>query len=277
MLRGEMLDAMMRDTVAKFLDSSWSQAPDTETSRSQLFEICTRPASVVFQLLRARLQIFPYRLMALLESRTLATARELLAIPVCMRDELATYFLDKYPTPELLANSDDAWQSLHAMASTLECTTFAVECLHAGNTRRSKSVTHTHRKHLSNVALHHAACAAPAVLGRPLPQSSQPRKKTRGRPRKRKLAACANDEDEGNDELESGAPALKRRGGGGAWRAFVHHQVHHLGEPCDFGALAVRYRMLEDGERDFYEQLGSQGLSTQLPETQIGLGTKHLL
>ena len=171
---GTAFDEMMRAALQTFKDFQWPTCPDTDMNRSWVFRLTMRPASVVFQLFRVRLQMFPYKLLSLLDNRSVQTAREILSVPECLHDHMAKYLCSEFRTAEELAASDEAFQILHCIASLLQCTTFGVECLHSSNTRRSKCVTHTHRRHIAQVGLHHVPWAGPTWMkSPPTPKTSK--------------------------------------------------------------------------------------------------------
>ena len=207
LMLGVSLHEAMQDELVTFKTFLWPTCPDTEMNRSWIFRLTMRAAAVIYQLLRVRLSMFPYRLLALLDNRTVKTAQEILSVPPCLRDHLAKYLLNQFRTPEELVSLAEAWQILHGIASLQQCTTYGVECLHSGNTRRSKSVTHTHRRHVSQIALHHhVPWAGPTWMTSPKIKESG---KKKGRPPKRKnMESAMGDEDEE-------PRAHRRRGGGG--------------------------------------------------------------
>ena len=258
---GIALDEAMRDALRTFKTFEWPTCPDTEMNRSWLFRMTMRPAAVIYQLLRLRLSMFPYKLLTLLENRTLQTAQDILSVPPCLRDHLAKYVCNEFDTPEKLVSSDEAWHILHAIASMLDCTTFGVECLHSSNTRRSKSVTHTHRPHIAQVALHHVPWAGPTWMRTPSKKESAKRK---GRPPKRKAV---------DGDVEP--PPRRRRGGGGPWRAFVHYHVQVLQEVADFAVLGAKYRALSQADLEWYRELGHHGTQKGFPKKKKGPPKRH--
>lgn len=69
-----------------------------------------------------------------------------------------------------------------------------------------------------------------------------------------------SDDCDDGEQAAHGDDARVRRGGGGAWRAFIHQSCAGVsGRRPDLQALAEAYRNLSDEEKDRLRELGKQG------------------
>eukprot|EP00971_Amphidinium_carterae_P103369 2046509-Amphidinium_carterae.1 len=185
----------------------------------------------------------------------------------------------KYSTAEQLCSNTDFLQTLAAMAFLLVGSTFSTERTHSKNARRVRVAAHTNVKSIENMALSHVGAARPAWMQRALESHGQKRKK--GDIQFPLAAATHSDRNATAGSADTTAVGEKRRGGGGAWRAFLHYRVHHLGEHNDFKKLGQQYAELQPHEKQWYKELGAQGvhlsdfshLTTNMHYTNLHLAT----
>ena len=183
--------------------------------------------ATIFQQVTLRVQGFPFRLLKLLVDASPEIAQEILDTPACLLDELSSSLLRKYNTSELLRLDTDLKQTLFAFSHMVLGTTFTTERLHSKHSRRNRSDTHA--KTLDQFALLHSTWLGPDCF---LPPSDARPKGPIGRPRKSSkvdnavTASCPSDQPK----------PKKRKGGGGAWRAFIHHRCEQ-GEAANFAVF----------------------------------------
>eukprot|EP00971_Amphidinium_carterae_P277381 5504964-Amphidinium_carterae.8 len=250
----------------------WPLQGDTEKQRTKLFATALRSPATVHHLLSVRLAGYPFRVFALLDDdfRTLASAKSMLETPQCLLDPLTKHLFEQYSTPEALCSNDDFLQTLSAIAFLLIGTTFSTERTHSSNSRRAKAAAQTNVKPVEALALAHVAKTRPLWLQTKPEEEFLPRKI--GRPRKQsgQLHAVENAQDNNNalagniGETHEVLHPKQRRGGGGAWRAYIHHQVHVLNQRADFKALAEEYRSLSPEELQWYRAMGCQGTAHRI-------------
>ena len=239
------INAMLQNNAIIFFDPALNPVPDDEGNRSLWLQACMRPAAAVYQLLGVKVEGFPYKLFSLLEDRTHENAQMIAQAPPCMLDDFSAQILQQFPTVASLTSSSDLVHILGCCATMVAGTTFSTERLHSGNARRSRAAAHTHKRGVEQLAMQSSSWAAPSWL-RPPQRKGQKEHKKLG-PKKRK-------------ESTSEAPkAKKSRGGGGAWRAFVHHQIQHAGEKNDFKMLATKFANLDASTMQYYRELGAMG------------------
>ena len=237
----------MKDTSAWGLQ----ETGDTEALRSLIFASSMRGPAAVFQTITTPLCGFPWKIFSLLNDASLENAASILRTPYCLLDPWSREIVAKYPSEEALSADTDLRQMLLMVAQTLLHTTFTVERAHARNARRSRATAHTWVKSIEALALPHMASSGPPWLSTLSQQASVASKAPRrGRPAKRK-----EHEPPGEDSLR----LKRRRGGGGAWRAFIHHQTKSLGRAVDFAALREQYVDLSPHDREYYRNLGRLG------------------
>ena len=238
----------MKAVARQMVDASlWDldNVNDTEDLRSTIHRFGFRAAAMVFQMVSVRLQGFPWKLFALMEDNSEQKAEEVLRTPHCMLDPLSRQLLQTYGTTDQLRFDSNFHQTLSALALFVVGTTYDVECMHSRHTRSTRAGTSAVA--VENFGLDHAAWVGPDFL-LPLPQVHQ--KKKGGRPIKRKAQV----------EGASRQPKRKkRRGGGGPWRAFIHHQVSICNQPNNLKALAQQYNNLSEPDLLWYKNLGKTG------------------
>ena len=248
------LNSMLQLSALNIHDEAvWPREPRTEKHFTKIFAVAMRSPATVWQLVCLRTQHFPFKMFSLLqtEKRTMDYARELLATPHCLLDEMSSRLLAAYPTPFDLCHNETFLQTLSAVALVWTGTTYSTERLHSRNARQGRAAAHTNIKTLEDLAVKHCASSGPAWLEAPAQTSvtSETRKRPLGRPPRQ------------DSKKRRGGQGKRPRGGGGPWRAFIHHQVHHLHKRPSFGELAAEYKRLSPQQHAFYTELGEQGLN----------------
>ena len=239
---GEDFKAFLGNSWTVFMSETlWKDYSQTERFRSDLFKNVFRPASVVWQLAIRRCQGYPYKLFRFLSSNNAdfqqAFANEVLhETPSCMLDSWTRSFLSIHDTIEKLC-SPEAQQILTLVAVAACGSTYSTERLHSCNLRRAKSRL-THAPDIQHLGLGHMGSSGPPWL--PSLLETAPSARPRGRPRKNKVA--------------------KRRGGGGAWRAFCHMQMGGQSFSKEtVQALAEAYHKLSPEQKQIYVEMGKAG------------------
>ena len=223
----------------------WQQVLQTERRANKLFRLSTKFQGLLFDLLWVRYAGWPYRLVDLL-SEDPAVQEEgqacLLSARPCMLDEYSLNFRDAYPTKQDMSSAA-AKAELFTVLATLVGTTFDTERLHSTNLRRLKARKQTHRMALHDIALCHMGVAATKVTAAVYKDESLPH---------------MQHVPETSNTAKGKKPG---RGGGGAWRAFVHIEGQTKlgsGKP-DFRELARRYSYLTPDQKRFYQDVGYRG------------------
>ena len=174
----------------------------------------------------------PYSVFALLapeEQARVDAQNKLCSTPRCMWDQLYTLLRSKFPEDQELLQTD-CQAVLLALAAVYAVDISAIESRHA-STR--EFTTLRSRGWVPNLE----AVGSKFVTQRYANAPSQTERQ-----------ASASD----------GAPAKARRGGGGAWRAFVA-DVSSGSQIKDFRSLGEQYRALSDAERAHYQEAGAAG------------------
>eukprot|EP00971_Amphidinium_carterae_P197923 3928156-Amphidinium_carterae.1 len=239
------LQQLMKQTWAGMQDPwSWEFFPETECLRSELCKLSLRPAAVCNELIVLRCRRYPHKLFQLVGA--CADARDSMAdavlnTPPCLLDRFSKAFLDIYKNVEALTSAESIC-TLTALAHKAQLTTFSTERLHSRNLRQSRKRVETWRCPLPQLALPHIArCGNTASL-----TSGTDCKKDnkRGRPRK---VHC--DEEK---------PCKK--GGGGAWRAFISHKFSgQKMTPNLLHMAGQEYRALSADEKAYFQTVGRAG------------------
>eukprot|EP00971_Amphidinium_carterae_P352314 6492542-Amphidinium_carterae.1 len=219
-----------------------------EAWRTHIFKLAWRPAAVIFQLIMVRCMQLPYALFKLLDPNTDKTevAAALLNTPLCKRDGFSKRHMRSFNTVAKLTSAESI-AILTAIAKKGQASIYTTERLHSGNLRWKKARSSTHQPDVAHLALGHMAHAYPKWSGiRPAGKNESQRKSS---------AIAGPTAAEATGELQK-----KRRGGGGAWRAYVQHQtqgVHIATE--DFVRLRSGYRQLTAEQREWYKEYGKAG------------------
>ena len=257
--RGDFLRSHLQDCFVQMkTEQLWSLFYPSEALASVLLQMCMRPAAVVFQLIWIRTQTYPYKLFTLLEGGTEEALREvandILSSPTCAMDSFTKDMLRRYPDTEALI-SQEFRAILEIIAGQLQCSTFTTERLHSKNLRRTKMRVAVRRADIQDIGLAHVGYCGPAFGNEIDMMAAQPSK--RGRPKKGSLG---KESLEDSTTAELVPKALKIAGGGGAFRAYLHHQIggQRWTAPM-MRDLAARYRALGEEERAKYREIGEAG------------------
>ena len=241
----KFLAAMMDQFVATKL---WSMFTPSERMRSTLLRLTMRPSAVCFQLVLVRSQENPFALFKLLDpaSDKDTLANQLLQTPPCTLDAFTKAFTHIFDTVDKV-KGDDALEVLRLIAVQSRCSTYSTERLHSRNLRRAKSRAVTHHISVADLALPHLAYSGPTFLHDIVNEPVQDR-------HSRKRTHPPGEDKPSNKKL--------RTGGGGAWRAFIHHRLggRKLTGPL-VQALRDDYHTLTINEKRYYNELGMAGHS----------------
>ena len=196
----------------------------TSSLRSLRFRLLASAMSSLHVLLRMSHRSLKYQIFRALEG--IKENTELIAAwPVCMRDELSAKLLERYPDEPALSGPE-AQCLLEGLCSFLPCNIAAVECVHAKNREhtllRSRGWVPTletiSAKHLCSFS-NHAVCQE------------------------------MDGHDEGGADKSRTRNSRQRRGGGGAFRAYVHDRCARAGKSMHqvgLRMLATEYHALTD-------------------------------
>ena len=228
--------AALQSQAAKLEDSPmWLMLPATETSSSLVFKTFVRVMASIFDLLIARFRTYPLRLLDLLSSdeheRDLAIT-EFLSAPPCVLDDFSAYFKKTHPTAEALKDTANMFPLRVLMTQ-----------VHSRNLRRQRARTMTHNIELSELGLGLVARSMPPLLV-PLHQHEMKKNKEIG------------------DDNDVSSTKKMSKGGGGAWRAFVHsHGQLRPSQPrpvkvVDMRSLGQRYAELTEADKEVYRAAG---------------------
>ena len=287
--RGYGLQTMSKESwFASFMTASmtmlrtpgtWDHLLHSEMLSHKMSLTVLRMTTVIYELCFLPSRLFPQRLYQLAE---LSEGRREIAAGIidaaaCTKDPFTLWFQGLYPTVEQMV-SPEATALLTSLMSMSDGHTYSTERAHSRNLRHSKLRVQTHRVDLAWLSAphQHAACApwAPElhpqdnVLGLGARARRGAKRKRRG---VRQVVAGGNveipepdpDRDvvlgaraEEEAELQAGgAPRrVKRRGAGGAWRAFLHGTGLQASPEA-----AAAYRNLSEERMAFFSNLGQQG------------------
>ena len=249
---GQLTSPLMASVVHSARDPmEWRNCPHTEAAASSIVSVTLRVAALTCYELELPFQGYPYKLMDLLrpvrptvqqDAEWQESVAVFLSAPPCCLDSFSLAFRRRFSTPEQL-EAQRCQQLLHCLCLQLDCTTYTTERLHSTNARRVQA-----RRSTRSLSL--AQAAAFQTEGVPLAcrhfKKLQSQATAPAPSRKRKL----HDEDESKERP-------KRRGAGGAWRAFIHTNGQGIGR-TDFADLAGQYWALSDEEYQHFAQLGKQ-------------------
>eukprot|EP00971_Amphidinium_carterae_P096123 1902085-Amphidinium_carterae.2 len=221
------INSMLQRAAVNFQDATLLPRYDNESNRTLWFKSTFRSAACVYQLLSVRVSGFPWRLLSIIEDKSRDNLKHMLDTPPCMLDDLSASILTKYNTIEALSGNE-----VHHLICGLGQ-------LIAGTT-----------KSVDELAMSNLAWSGPSYLKPPVSEFKVKEKQKVGRKRKHALAVATD-------------PPAKRRGGGGAWRAFTHYQTAVTGAKADWAVLKEQYRTMkaEDPETfSYFAELGKLGL-----------------
>ena len=216
----------------------------TESAQALMFCALSRASGAMHQLLFMRRQGFPLQLFRLLSEPSIELATSFLDTAPCLRDELTTEMLKRFPTPQELTGST-AYAILAAIAARREYDICAIECRHASCRRVVASTAQTWSRSLEHVSAHWTV--------------RQHRLQWEALHGKIKATSEA-----GNIEDPDARPQKKKRARS-PWVAFMHEQLqgHSWGRLNRERAQQIkeRYRQLSAEERERYVQ-GAAAAST---------------
>lgn len=178
--------------------------------RSWAFRTISRCGCAMHQLLRSRHRQNPYLLFKIL----IGHIDEIISVPSCLRDELASKFFKRFPTRSA-ATSPEAMAVLQGIALASDTDISAMESRHA-ITRRFTTLRslQTWTASLEDVNVQWIMKQAAATSAKPKFKRMETESQTQERKR------------HGRGKHRHGPGG--KGGGGGAWRAFLH--VRHAGE-----------------------------------------------
>eukprot|EP00971_Amphidinium_carterae_P349429 6491015-Amphidinium_carterae.3 len=235
--------------------SLWDHLLPTERTASMVFKTCTRAQALTYDLLVLRNRAYPQKLVALVEGDFYSihcAIAELLTAPPCCLDPFTAKLRSAYPQADDLAGGE-CQTLLRATLRHVSGTTYDTERLHSRNARRQLSRRMTHRPRACDLAIQHAGRGFPACVAGVF--------EIRGKHSQKGHKVHEPIVEQVEDQTQ------KRRGSGGAWRAFLHCEAQRLQKdqpigpraPFDFLGLAAKYKTLTDAEKDKYRRLGKQG------------------
>ena len=247
---GQSWEAALEKSLTALRDRKrWSCVLQTEEQSNLIFRSVMRMQASIHDLLKMRFATYPLQLLdLLLDPRDLKktpeaeeAALQLLTAKTCMLDSFSQHIRASFESPGALLGAD-CQAILRVVLQTLVGTTFRVETLHSVNLRRLKSRCMTHAISLADVAVTHAGSTAPLIAtvlqntGRDTERSD---KKAQG------------------PETRDAKGVKKRRGGGGAWRTYMHLVCAKEGTHQPFQKDVVqRYNALSVEERKHLQLIG---------------------
>ena len=250
LLHGQSWEAALERSFVALRDKKhWSCVIQTEEQSNFIFRTFVRFEAAVHDLLKMRFTTYPLRLLELLlDPRSLEptpaaqeAALQLLTSKACMLDSYSLHVRDSFASVEALLGAD-CQAMLRVVLQTLVGTTFRVETLHSLNLRRLRSRSMSHPIDLADVAVTHVGCTAPLIA-----TVLQQAESEVGRLTKTHKGTQKN----------QGSGTKQRRGGGGAWRTFVHIEASKEPTHQPLGRnLAERYRALSIEEKKNLELIG---------------------
>ena len=179
---------------------TWEHWNETEQFRSRLLRVFMRCAACVYQLVETRVRGYPFALLSMLQAgQEQATAAAVQSTSSCMLDRWSRKFLATFPGQQL--TGDDAIATLRLLAELGLGTTFSTERLHSKNLNRAKQ-RQTRKADLHYLSLAHMGFSSPTATLESPPSTRISTGRGPGRPRKDR-------------------PEKQKRGGGGAWRAYI--------------------------------------------------------
>ena len=164
-----------------------------------------------------------------------------------MIDNWTARLFQKFPSPEELVG-EDSLAVIGTLAIAIETSTSRTESAHSQNFRHIKSRVQSRQMSAATVALKGAAFVGPTWMHQLVePHKNKPQAKKRGRPAKHK----------GRQE----GAQKRRRGGGGAWRAFCHtFSQNRAYTRASLREQAQEYNNLSQDDWDRFNDLGKLGL-----------------
>ena len=187
-------------------------------------------------------QGYPYKLVDLLAAEQVTkdlSLAELYTAESCMLDSYAASLREKFPEPQDLINHATFAVELRVVLEHICGCTFSTERLHSRTGRAVKHRHMSHRPAVQDLGLPFAAQGAP-------PWTSHVGLRKEERKEERKQHAEETKLAEPTEKVKSTAKVKSKRGGGGAWRAYIHQQAQEVAakKSVSFSALARGYRNL---------------------------------
>ena len=244
---GEFIDIALRDSAQLLRNGNlFKHLPQTEAHASAVFKIAVRVQALMHHQLIMHTRRWPWRLVDIVNSdeveRSIAIL-ELLSAPQCLLDSFSRKVREEWPEAEQIASPIGQAQ-LRIALQQLTGTVYGTERLHSVNQRRAHSRRLTTNLRAHDLGSYHAGSAQPVCSG----ELFQPKLVTS------KKRPCT-DQAQGRREVK------KRKGGGGAMRAFMHIRAQELSGQqgqgrFDFKELHRQYAALTAEQKTFYENLG---------------------
>ena len=195
-------------------------------NRKLRFSIASAGACALHSFLRLRRQMLPYQMFMLLVDPSIRRVESLLDLPQCFRDELSQKLMDRFGSD---LNGAEALAVLEALASTIAVDVASIE---AG---------HSSAREFASLRSRGWTSSLEAVASRFLLLQ--------------RLGACASQKPSSKPTKKDGHK--KRRGGGGAWRAFVHHNAKGVKLTARLAAsLSAAYHDLSEADWQRYSEAG---------------------
>ena len=257
---------------------NWNHVIPSEMLATKQVLTVLRMVSVVYELCVLASRRFPERLFKLVGAEAdirAAIALDIVEAPGCVKDQFCLWFLSLYPTVEAL-QSAESLATLTAVMHMSDGHTLSTERAHSRNLRCSKQRVQTHKIDLPWLASQQQHSATPPWAfevqhtARPRATEAKPRARKRKRRQEQDAVGMQNGPDLPVPDAEHGCAAagreggrgdeghegrrVKKRGAGGAWRAYLHGTGQ---KAC--AAAARGYRSLSEESRAFFVELGRQG------------------
>lgn len=204
----------------------------TEALQKQAFLQIARVVAMAYQLVFVRNRNYPYKAFHAL--RDDAIFAEIKSAEDCIMDDYTRSVKQYYGDHLGSAANVSEFELLRDLIDT---DTISTERAHSVNSMKTAYRSLTHKLDLTTMDAHFVCRQA---------RGKEP-DSIRNEQVKRKPAAAPKKTD----------GKVKRPGGGGAWRAFVH--IEAKGKRCTpgfFTELSERFRSLSDEQREYYEELG---------------------
>ena len=226
-----------------FEEGFWICLKDkSQRAQAHLFKLAVRGASAAYQLLHARHRNWPYRLWGMLRPGG-DTADRLAAAPDCTLDDYSKSYKDYHGAG---LGGEAGMRELQVVGQMADTDTASTERLHSVNQRRAKFQVWTHRPDLASMSswfLSNGHCRQTTDFSLHRGRSGSDTR--------------AIDGGSGSGAVLPVDQKKKSRGGGGAWRAYVHvHAKDRIMDGPAWSELARGYRSLSPAGRKRYDEMG---------------------
>ena len=235
--------SLLNRYISDILKSFWSRPaglPQTswhQRARGTLFRLLSAFVCSLENYLGRFQRCFPYCLFLLLSPDV--RAEEIYGMPECLRDELATVFFRKFPTPEQ-GQSAEALALLEAWALLSETDIANIEAGHSSIRELTKQRARGHTPSLAEVS---AKWLCRFVATHYDNVTSKSRKKSQ-RPK-----------GEAADEGETQKKKRANPGHGGPWRAFLTERGRKVTKARE-GSLKDEYAALSPEDMEYFKEQG---------------------